>query len=143
MREIKFRAWHETNKEMVYFEPKDLVRDEYQSQALAQLMLEKSKFLMQFTGLKDKNGIEIYEGDIIQSTCKHSMGRMMKFVWNADPDFDNMGWVLEYANADNSSNNYPQLKYWGFKTWFYPKIEVKVIGNIYENPELFKNKEQE
>lgn len=64
------------------------------------------------------------------------MGRIMKIVWNADPYFDATGWVIEYA--DKGSNNYPQLKYWGFKTWFYPKIEVKVIGNIYENPELLK-----
>lgn len=52
MREIKFRAWHKENKEMVYFDPSILVRDVYQSQALCVLMRDKSEFLMQFTGLK-------------------------------------------------------------------------------------------
>lgn len=57
MREIKFRAWDEINKEMVY-----------QSTGCNGMtnskILQRYEIVMQYTGLKDKNGKEIYEGDI-------------------------------------------------------------------------------
>jgi uncharacterized phage protein (TIGR01671 family) len=73
---------------------------------------------MQFTGLTDKNGKEIYEGDII-----------------VESDFINdrsMFTVVEYGHFDN---DYEDI--FGFKiTSFFESEKVEVIGNIYENPEL-------
>ena len=68
--------------------------------------------LMQFTGLLDKNGKEIYEGDILKYRGKLSFN---------DPPF-----VVEWQNDDAR---------W---TEFYPSNNFEVIGNIYENPELLK-----
>jgi hypothetical protein len=106
MREIKFRAWNSEEKTML--KPFDLSSNpKYWCDNL------KDYPLMQYTGLKDKNGVEIYEGDIIKT------------------DTDNIVSV-EY------SNYYGAYLFGGFPTnqdEIY-KLEIEVIGNIYENPEL-------
>jgi len=112
MREIKFRAWDKENKEMVEVELLGkrvlLVKDgEWEN-------IENFE-VMQYTGLKDKNGKEIYEGDIVN--CFRHEG-------------------FEFVTTRLGSN--------GIETQlgFYPFIEVygyaEVIGNIYENPELLE-----
>ncbi len=79
--------------------------------------------LMQYTGLKDKNGKEIYEGDILKSQEDKILGSV---------GFENGCFVLKAVWIDPAVNDYPELKY-------YIDLEfmtVEVIGNIYENPEL-------
>ena len=83
--------------------------------------------LMQFTGLKDKNGKEIYEGDIIRDGKDGNKynGRLG---------------VVEYVT--NNSVGHPINGFWYRNSpdevgTIYPK-NVEVIGNIYETPELLK-----
>lgn len=101
--------------------------------------------VMQFTGLKDKNGVEIYEGDVLE--CKTFIGQYKAVVCFG-----------EY-NQDGSGDEYPPTKCIGFYTDKTKAIQternrhsfddttsivdsefswIKVIGNIYENPELLK-----
>ncbi|MCK5607015.1 hypothetical protein KAR91_34345 [Candidatus Pacearchaeota archaeon] len=110
-REIKFRAWHPEHEEMVYFRPDVICIDAYQSLALVTLMEEKSEFLQQYTGLKDKNGKEIYEGDVLKGDDDGNDAVVYK----------GNKFILEPLGDD--------CIYW---------TRSEVIGNIYENPELLE-----
>lgn len=107
MREIKFRAWDAVKKIWLHFDISQ--NPEYWSGKI------KDCPLQQYTGLKDKNGKEIYEGDILGG--KNAFGRDVR----ATVEWGKIGWE---AHEDNELNL--QWKEW------------EVIGNIYENPELLK-----
>lgn len=122
-REFKYRAWLKEEKKMVIVETIDFSEKSIQyleKNEIIDAYLLRTTFLedielMQYTGIKDKNDVEIYEGDII--ICKYGPEIMMEVKW-VDEGFRTLG---KY-NGDN---------YVG-----YVKNSAEVIGNIYENPEL-------
>ncbi len=142
MREIKFRVWDKVNKELILSEnilkicfigethfPNCIVVSDKEISHFGDVdMINKTKLndfiLMQYTGLKDTNGKEIYEGDIIH-TKGHYSGEGWFDTGECDYDFDG---IVEYDNLE--------LTYMvdGFNLSELDR--VKVIGNIYENPEL-------
>lgn len=77
----------------------------------------------QFTGLHDKNGKEIYEGDIV---------KFPKQWWHSDRHEADKMFVEEITWGDDYGS------WWRFSggDWSVEKEDVEVIGNIYENPEL-------
>lgn len=121
-RPIKFRAWVEG--EGHWFMTYDLAFDEYEP-LNDQLAYQEN--LMQYTGLKDKNGKEIYEGDI----AKDFQGKLYYVLW------DDAGFSWAWYQ-----NNYPHglYKSAGSETinWQRRIESCEVIGNIYENSELLK-----
>jgi uncharacterized phage protein (TIGR01671 family) len=106
MREIKFRAWNLSDECMQSWHS-------LWTHSLCQLITDQRLILMQYTGLKDKNGKEIYEGDILVHE---------DFAYKKHKVLGVMQW--EESSA-------------GF-TQFYPISKFEVIGNIYENPELLE-----
>ena len=123
MREIKFRAWDTQEKRMIeqglFIECNGLVfHDEGDMGYLLKEIAKKDKYVvMQFTGLKDKNGKEIYEGDIVKlPDSKGCIHKPLKIKWKNDR------WIGK-----------GELDYDFHKNW-------EVIGNIYENPELIEVK---
>ena len=120
MRPIKFRIWNKTpNNDS---EEKPIMHYDVESWADLSSILKgeyPSLIPMQFTGLHDKNGKEIWEGDIVKNLSVYSESGYEEVV--TDVFFDN-GCFLE--------------RYWNGGLWKYKNIEV--IGNIYENEGLLK-----
>lgn len=113
MRELKFRCWDSVgNHGMQYFDSLQEIADYYRG--------HKYSAEMQYTGLKDKNGKEIYEGDILKHKTIKSNIVVEYFYAGFDPFCDSLD--AEYGFGDTDSENYI------------------VIGNIYENPELLEKK---
>ena len=119
MKEIKFRAWNKGIKKMLFFD----LNEVGSGADKGILYLRKQNIIMQFTGLKDKNGKEIFEGDIIKLFC----GCITEVKFE-NAEFD------AYSSITNLKKH---LKCRVLVSW---KTNCKVIGNKFENPELLEDK---
>lgn len=123
MKEIKFRPWIKDKKEMLY-------EFTLKQPTVSHCM---SNILMQYTGLKDKKGKEIYEEDIIQTSYMKIRGCAYRCVYSAEFG----GYLFDpFVIGDKDA---PLL---GIEEFAQQWEEVKhgeVIGNIYENPKLLSN----
>lgn len=126
-REIKFRAWDRDTKYMLYNDiyPKTKRDWDLCEQSLDVMLgvIELDYDLMQCVGLKDKNGKEIYEGDILGIL---RVGNQVDIIGKIIFDTDLLSFTVEKVNGG-----------WDYLTHF---SSLEVIGNIYENPELVEGK---
>ena len=132
MRQIKFRAWlldrndpnqilDEDGEATVYSMTYDLAFEEY---APINELLASVEHLMQFTGLLDKNSKDIYEGDVVTTEWELERKKVTgKIVWHEGF----CGWAIE---SDEMQYRFSATA----------QAMRKVIGNIYENPELLEVK---
>ena len=118
MREIKFRAWDKEENRMydwpfIIHHFDDEIRVHKEGFGYIHIPMEDID-LMQYTGIEDKNGKEIYEGDILRAKMQGD-------------------WYVGEVN-------FGEGMWFGAKDYLYQAVknEAEVIGNIYENPELIK-----
>lgn len=126
MRELKIRAWHKPYKQMCNV---SMLQFDYDGTICAAVIIEKpfndqrlakidDLIIEQFTGLKDKNGTEIYEGDIL---------------------IDDTGEPIEYCVVRFSEGGFIG-ECAGVSEPLFELTSLEVVGNIHENPELLEEK---
>ncbi|MBS4040391.1 MAG: hypothetical protein KGZ81_07290 [Flavobacteriales bacterium] len=133
MRELKFRAYVQELNRMTYFH---LDKDEgivHDDETLESNQIFTISEPLQYTGIKDDNGVEIYEGDIVKA-----VNYIGVVEW-----FDDLKW-------DGAGSNHPGFycKEWfeyddpGELSYHYGFDDCEVVGNIYQNPELIKGEKK-
>ena len=133
MRDIKFRAWVKDT----HGEPYMVTQGESDVETLGsfahhymwqdEAIRDGDITFMQYTGLKDKDGAEIYEGDIV--SVAHQ-----KYLSTGDERFYKNGYNNRVVKWRVTSHHN------GWNIYDAPQTQFEVIGNIYENPELINGK---
>jgi len=122
-REIKFRAWLPDIRKMTY------------THTLEELIgwapnegLKDTAVWLQYTGIKDKNGMEVYDGDILGINCQFAVDDFDSFLSRVLRNEDLGAWALTGRGGLLCSIR---------DDW----TQAEVLGNIYENPELLGSDE--
>ncbi|WP_316276306.1 YopX family protein [Bacillus velezensis] len=88
----------------------------------------------QFTGLKDKNGREVYEGDIVRNHRDNS-NELLEVLWQEEVAEHASDWI--YWTKEVPGFRFKRIKR-GLTTVFVAHVDLEVIGNIHQNPELLE-----
>lgn len=124
-REIKFRAWDRTQNFMAEFDLFDHDCDYIGNWVdCPDIIMAKNCDIMQFIGMQDSKGVDIYESDIITWSDSEDTPRVV--VWDAEA----AAYVAKFTNHLDGGGYY--------MAGSIPK-STTIIGNIYENPDLLSN----
>ena len=122
----KFRAWLKEENKMIIVDTMNWFDDEFESigDGITFLRGAEKIELMQSTGLKDKNGKEVFVGDIIKCTrgCPHEV-------------------YLEKEYGGTFVGGMPAIYLKGIREGYAWTGAEEILGNIYENPELLEEEE--
>lgn len=135
----KFRAWDKNTEDVVYVKTIDLEKDgsigcivDYNG-----INLDMTEcVIMQSTGLKDKNGVEIFEGDILKIIEVTNEG-ISEYI--TDVIWEDCSFVFKSEGVDYYDTFLGAFS--GDPNTTYPLFELLVIGNVWDNPELLEIEE--
>ena len=130
-RELKFRAWircgeWDSDGERQAFEMIDADSLAFEEcLPISQLLsdIEDERYIMQYTGLKDKNSKEIYEGDLIKDSDSNYIGQVVF-------DDETLCFTTKFQHNE----------LWGFIPRHGKDNHCEIIGNVWQNPELLEGK---
>ena len=126
----RFRAWYTP------FKGKTIGQEMKYGQAgrlITHAEMAPDKYvLMQSTGMKDKNGVEIFEGDVVSVSVRNGFDYLDNKVCVVKNSIGHLGLVCATVDED--------LEYRIFNTELFEEYTYEVIGNIYENSELLEEK---
>lgn len=128
---FRFRAWSRKTEEMFHNAEQtyDNLRGVLNRGSFDEVLADKDYIVEQCTGLKDKNGRLIYEGDILEVSHPEGEKETHAVEWCGDSDYP--AFDLPYLGQQVDCNGL---------SWALAECEVKVVGNIHENPELLEDK---
>ena len=130
-REIMFRVWDKVGESIIY-PLRQYDEHDYQISFDGRFYVHGHWFadavIMQYTGVKDKNGKEMYEGDIV------------KLAFNGSDDME-IGIVIIDQNGFHVVDQQKEYVCENYGEKYYLLEDATIIGNIFENPELIKEKE--
>lgn len=136
-REIKFRAWSKVEEAMI----DDFYLHSIEGIGGGGLLSDKENYeLMQYTGLHDKNGKEIFEGDKVSGSFDNA-GRGYIGNWPKQKEvrgivvFSDGAFTIENTNT-NGKGGYKYTPFYKFEQIMSSNLNLEVIGNIYQNSDL-------
>lgn len=149
MREIKFRGWNENDQTLYIWEEIQSWEEDFGCHVYDQLFRGDHWICEEYTGLKDKNGAEIYEGDVVRIPEMYDLNKYkvpeikslrgkIGFVFKSSAGF-NVRHVSSLGENEGLINvihkGYGMID--NYDLWNYQRV-FEVIGNIHENPELLE-----
>lgn len=135
-RDIKFRVWHKQNKVMMWLKQIVWFPDREERILAYSFDQREPDFvgslchleMMEYTGINDKNGKEIFEGDIVFDGFVYKTVVQYQGSWQLKRD---------YSGLDDGEP-YEGTFYTPLWMWIEKINTIEVVGNIHENPELLK-----